>query len=133
MFDFFFTLYYILKWVVDWFHLNIDFFIFTLSFTAVNNFGWTTLVTFDKLITVSCMIPEIVQTIKPLSWQENFVIECTLTQPLHYGQDLTQGQFLKGIYQVWIQVFFSHRPVHVPRLKSPVCFCYSLIARGKKR
>ena len=41
------------------------------------------------------------------------------TPPL--GQDMTQGQFLSGVEQVWIQNFPSPRLVSLPRLKYPVC------------
>ena len=41
------------------------------------------------------------------------------TPPL--GQDMTQGQFLSGVYQVWIQSFSSSRLVASPRLKNQVC------------
>ena len=41
------------------------------------------------------------------------------TPPL--GQDMTQGQFLMGDKQVWIQSFPSPRLVASPRLKKPVC------------
>ena len=29
--------------------------------------------------------------------------EYVFTQPLHHGQDVTQGQFLSGLKLVWIQ------------------------------
>ena len=41
------------------------------------------------------------------------------TPPL--GQDMTQGQFLSGVQQVWIQSFPSPRLVASPRLKNLVC------------
>ena len=41
------------------------------------------------------------------------------TAPL--GQDMTQGQFLSGVLQVWIQSFLSPRLVASPRLKKLVC------------
>ena len=41
------------------------------------------------------------------------------TPPL--GQDITQGQFLSGVQQVWIQSFPSPRLVASPRLKNTVC------------
>ena len=41
------------------------------------------------------------------------------TPPL--GQDMTQGQFLSGVWQVWIQGFPSPRLVASPRLKNLVC------------
>ena len=41
------------------------------------------------------------------------------TPPL--GQDMTQGQFLSGVEQVWIQSFPSPRLVASPRLKNLVC------------
>ena len=41
------------------------------------------------------------------------------TPPL--GQDMTQGQFLSGVLQVWIHNFPSPRIVASPRLKNPVC------------
>ena len=41
------------------------------------------------------------------------------TPPL--GQDMTQGQFLSGVWQVWIQSFPSPRLVAPPRLKNLVC------------
>ena len=37
------------------------------------------------------------------------------------GQDMTQGQFLSGVWQVWIQSFPSPRLVASPRLKNLVC------------
>ena len=40
------------------------------------------------------------------------------TPPL--GQDMTQGQFLSGVWQVWIQSFPSPRLVASPRLKNLV-------------
>ena len=40
-------------------------------------------------------------------------------QPLLHKQDVTQGQFLSGVQQVWMQSFHSSRPVALPRLKSP--------------
>ena len=40
------------------------------------------------------------------------------TPPL--GQDMTQGQFLSGVWQVWIQSFPSPRLVASPRLKKLV-------------
>ena len=41
------------------------------------------------------------------------------TPPL--GQDMTQGQFLSGVQQVWIQSFPYPRLVASPRLKNLVC------------
>ena len=41
------------------------------------------------------------------------------TPPL--GQDMTQGQFLSGVLQVWIQSFPSPRLFASPRLKKSVC------------
>ena len=41
------------------------------------------------------------------------------TPPL--GQDMTQGQFLSGVHQVWIQSFPSPWLVASPRLKNLVC------------
>ena len=41
------------------------------------------------------------------------------TPPL--GQDMTQGQFLSEVQQVWIQSFPSPRLVASPRLKNLVC------------
>ena len=41
------------------------------------------------------------------------------TPPL--GQDMTEGQFLSGVSQVWIQSFPSPRLVASPRLKNPDC------------
>ena len=41
------------------------------------------------------------------------------TPPLE--QDMTQGQFLSGVLQVWIQSFPSPRLVASPRLKNSVC------------
>ena len=37
------------------------------------------------------------------------------------GQDMTQGRFLSGVKQVWIQSFSSPRLVASPRLKNSVC------------
>ena len=37
------------------------------------------------------------------------------------GQDMTQGQFLSEVQQVWIQSFPSSRLVASPRLKNLVC------------
>ena len=36
-------------------------------------------------------------------------------------QDMTRGQFLSGVWQVWIQSFPSPRLVASPRLKNLVC------------
>ena len=42
--------------------------------------------------------------------------------PIHLlGQDMTQGQFLSGVQQVWIQSCPSPRLVASPRLKDLVC------------
>ena len=41
------------------------------------------------------------------------------TPPL--GKDMTQGQFLSGVSQVWIQSFPSLRLVASPRMKNLVC------------
>ena len=41
------------------------------------------------------------------------------TPPL--GLDMTQGQFLNGVEQVWSQSFPSPRLVASPRLKNLVC------------
>ena len=41
------------------------------------------------------------------------------TPPL--GQDMTQGQFLSRVQQVWIQSFPSPRLVALPRLKNLLC------------
>ena len=38
-----------------------------------------------------------------------------------FGQDMTQGQFLSGVYQVAIQSFPSPRLVASPKLKNLVC------------
>ena len=35
-------------------------------------------------------------------------------------QDVTLGQFLSRIQQVWLQSFLSPKPAAVPKLKSPV-------------
>ena len=51
------------------------------------------------------------------------------TPPL--GQDMTQGQFLSGVYQVWIQSFPSPRLVASPRLKNLVCPTILPIAGGR--
>ena len=40
--------------------------------------------------------------------------------PPPHEQDATQGQFLSGILQVWVQSFPSPRPVAIQRLKDPV-------------
>ena len=54
---------------------------------------------------------------------KNLVLESRLpylpTPPLE--QDMTQGQFLSGVQQVWIQSFPSTRLVTLPRLKNQVC------------
>ena len=42
-------------------------------------------------------------------------------QPPPLGQDMTQGQFLSGVSQVWIQSFPSPRLVASPGLKNLVC------------
>ena len=39
-------------------------------------------------------------------------------QPLPLGQVMTQGQFLSGVKQVWIQSFLSPRLVASPRLEN---------------
>ena len=41
--------------------------------------------------------------------------------PTPLGQDMTQGQFLSGVWQVWIQSFPSPRLVASPRLKNLLC------------
>ena len=51
------------------------------------------------------------------------------TPPL--GQDMTQGQFLSGVWQVWIQSFPSPRLVASPRLKNLVCPTTLPIAGGR--
>ena len=51
------------------------------------------------------------------------------TPPL--GQDMTQGQFLSGVLQVWIQSFPSPRQVASPRLKNLVCPNIFPIAGGR--
>ena len=51
------------------------------------------------------------------------------TPPL--GQDMTQGQFLSGIQQVWIQSFPSPRQVASPRLEEPSLPYYLPIAGGR--
>ena len=40
------------------------------------------------------------------------------TQPLHHGQDVTQGQFLSRAKLIWIQSFPSHKLVAKLRLKN---------------
>ena len=52
--------------------------------------------------------------------------ECSATMNLYLptpplGQNMTQGQFLTGVYQVWIQTFPSPRLVASPRMKNTVC------------
>ena len=48
-----------------------------------------------------------------------------LTNPIYptplLGQDMTQGQFLSGVYQVWIQSFPSPRLVASSGLKNLLC------------
>ena len=51
------------------------------------------------------------------------------TAPLR--QDMTQGQFLSGVSQVWIQSFPSPRLVASPRLKNLVCPTILPIAGGR--
>ena len=51
------------------------------------------------------------------------------TPPL--GQDMTQGQFLSGVLQVWIQSFLSPRLVASPRLKNLVCPTILPVAGGR--
>ena len=46
--------------------------------------------------------------------------------PLH-EQDETQGQFLRGVKQVWIQSFPSPWPITIPRLNEPSLPNYSSI------
>ena len=50
--------------------------------------------------------------------KEYFVDPIHPTPPL--GQDMTQGHFLSGVYQVWIQSFPSPRLIAPPRLKNLV-------------
>ncbi len=52
-----------------------------------------------------------------------------LTPPLR--QEMTQGQFLSGVQQVWIQSFPSPRLVASPRLKNPSLPYYLPIAGGR--
>ena len=47
-----------------------------------------------------------------------------LSQPLHNGQDVTQGQFLCGVQLVWIQNFTGC----LNKVKEPSLPYYSLIA-----
>ena len=47
------------------------------------------------------------------------------------GQDMTQGQFLSGVWQVWIQSFPPPRQVASPRLKNTVCPTILPIAGGR--
>ena len=59
-----------------------------------------------------------------LQWSNSYIeIEKTNhiypTPPLE--QDMTQGQFLSGAQQVWIQSFLSPRLVASPRLKNLIC------------
>ena len=57
-----------------------------------------------------------------LCWSANTVMSICrsyLPTPPH-GQDMTQGQFLSRVWQVWIQSFPSPRLVASPRLKNPV-------------
>ena len=49
---------------------------------------------------------------------------------LLYKQDVTQGQILSGVYQVWLQSFPSPRLVAIPRLKSPIRPTTLSIAEG---
>ena len=51
------------------------------------------------------------------------------TPPL--GQDMTRGQFLSGVDQVWFQNFSSLRLVASPRLKNLVCPTILAIAGGR--
>ena len=53
------------------------------------------------------------------TWNFSFDIHIYPTPPL--GQDMTQGQFLSGVKQVWIQSFPSPRLVASPRLKNLLC------------
>ena len=43
------------------------------------------------------------------------------TQPLHNGEDVTQGQVLSRVKLVSNQSFPSYRLFAEPRLKNPVC------------
>ena len=41
------------------------------------------------------------------------------SQTSPHEQDVTQGQFLSGVWYVWIQSFPSPRLVAIPKLKNP--------------
>ena len=55
----------------------------------------------------------------PAEEAEWVILPYLSTPPL--GQDMTQGQFLNGVLQVWIQSFPSSKPVASSRLKNTVC------------
>ena len=59
------------------------------------------------------------------------VCVCVFTQPLHYKQDVTQGQFLSGVKLIWIQSDPSPRLVPVSMLKVSLS-CYVPTDRRRK-
>ena len=59
------------------------------------------------------------------SVQIKLIQEFVCTQPLHYGQDLTQGIFPSRVKLVWIQTFPSPRLVALPRLRNLILSHYS--------
>ena len=56
-------------------------------------------------------------TIKEIKRQVVYILSYLPTPPL--GQDMTQGQFLSEVLQVWIQSFSSPWLVASPKLKNP--------------
>ena len=53
-----------------------------------------------------------------------------ISTPWH-KQDVTQGQYLSGIKQVWIQSFPSLRQITIQRLKSPICSIFYSYLEGE--
>ena len=60
---------------------------------------------------------------------KQFIFPNLPTPPL--GQDMTQGHFLSGVWQVWVQSFPSPRLVASPKLKNLVCPTILSIAGGR--
>ena len=60
-----------------------------------------------------------------MSWGRCWALESESNTRMHlpnptHDQDVTQGQILNGVLQVWILSFPSPRLVAIPKLKSPV-------------
>ena len=58
------------------------------------------------------------------------ILWCPYLPTPPFGQDMTQGQFLSGVYQVWIQRFPSPRLVASPRAEEISLSYYLPIAGG---